>query len=105
MVVPGTIAYASSKFALEAFSDGLRRELLPYGVSVSVIEPAYVQSDIHGKWNLKDAVLTKAKEVYPYLLSAEKEAQHLRCVEKAAPATVTSMAIHSALSDVYPQTR
>ncbi|XP_053143865.1 17-beta-hydroxysteroid dehydrogenase type 6-like isoform X2 [Hemicordylus capensis] len=31
--------YSISKFALEAFSDSLRRELHPFGVGVSIIEP------------------------------------------------------------------
>ncbi|XP_063149820.1 retinol dehydrogenase 16-like [Candoia aspera] len=31
--------YSPSKFALEAFSDSLRREMHPFGVKVSIIEP------------------------------------------------------------------
>jgi NAD(P)-dependent dehydrogenase (short-subunit alcohol dehydrogenase family) len=32
-------AYAASKFAVEGWSDSLRREMLPFGVRVSIIEP------------------------------------------------------------------
>nr|XP_020662112.1 retinol dehydrogenase 7-like isoform X1 [Pogona vitticeps] len=32
-------AYSISKYGVEAFSDSLRRELLPFGVQVSIIEP------------------------------------------------------------------
>ncbi len=42
-------AYASSKFAVEGFSDSLRKELRPLGVAVSLVNPAYVQSKIFDK--------------------------------------------------------
>ena len=42
-------AYCSSKFAVEGFSDSLRKELLPLGVSVSLVDPAYVTTPIFGK--------------------------------------------------------
>jgi NAD(P)-dependent dehydrogenase (short-subunit alcohol dehydrogenase family) len=38
--------YSSSKFALEALSDALRREVAGFGVSVSIIEPGYIVSSI-----------------------------------------------------------
>jgi NAD(P)-dependent dehydrogenase (short-subunit alcohol dehydrogenase family) len=41
--------YAASKFALEGFSDALRRELAPWKVQVSLIEPGRVQTPIWEK--------------------------------------------------------
>src|SRR4029077_259154 len=41
--------YAASKFGLEAVSDSLRRELLPFGVRVIVIEPGSFQTAIWSK--------------------------------------------------------
>jgi len=38
--------YSSSKFAVEAMSDALRIELLPFGVHVILIEPGYIPSDM-----------------------------------------------------------
>jgi NAD(P)-dependent dehydrogenase (short-subunit alcohol dehydrogenase family) len=42
-------AYTMSKFGLEAFSDSLRRELLPQGVNVIVVEPGGVKTPIWRK--------------------------------------------------------
>ncbi len=38
--------YATSKFALEGFSEALWEEVRPFGVSVSLIEPAFVKTHI-----------------------------------------------------------
>src|SRR5205814_628540 len=34
--------YAASKFAMEGLTDSLRRELMPWGISVSILEPGGV---------------------------------------------------------------
>ncbi|CAM5168836.1 unnamed protein product [Eretmochelys imbricata] len=38
--------YSLSKYGVEAFSDSLRREMLPFGVKVCVIEPGYFRTAI-----------------------------------------------------------
>jgi len=42
----GMTAYCSSKFAVEAFSDGIRRELYHWGICVSIIEPGFTRTPI-----------------------------------------------------------
>lgn len=42
-------AYSGSKFALEAVSDALRRELAPDGVKVVIVEPSAVRTDMVGR--------------------------------------------------------
>ncbi|MDQ0300211.1 NAD(P)-dependent dehydrogenase (short-subunit alcohol dehydrogenase family) [Salibacterium salarium] len=49
MGMPGMSAYASSKFALEGFSESLRYEMLPFHVYVSLIEPSSYKTDIWEK--------------------------------------------------------
>lgn len=48
-VYPFMAAYAASKHALEALSDGLRRELHMYGIAVVVIQPGTVRTSLIGK--------------------------------------------------------
>ena len=46
VVPPYVSAYSVSKFGVEAFSDALRRELAPWGVQVSIIEPGLFKTDL-----------------------------------------------------------
>lgn len=43
---PGMSAYSASKYALEAFSDALRREMAVWGLRVSIIEPGFMRTNI-----------------------------------------------------------
>lgn len=49
MTVPFMSAYSASKHAVEAFSQGLRRELIPFGIAVSTIEPNFTKSALFEK--------------------------------------------------------
>ena len=46
---PFVVPYACSKFALEAFTQGLRRELTPYGIDVVAINPGPIATPIWDK--------------------------------------------------------
>jgi NAD(P)-dependent dehydrogenase (short-subunit alcohol dehydrogenase family) len=46
VAVPFAAPYASSKFAVEGYSDSLRREMLPYGIKTILIEPAGIATPI-----------------------------------------------------------
>lgn len=48
IAMPFLSPYVSTKFALEGFCDSLRREMNPWGVKVTIIEPAAVATPI---WN------------------------------------------------------
>lgn len=43
---PGTACYSSSKFAVVAMSEVLRKEMAPHGVGVSVLVPTLVETDL-----------------------------------------------------------
>lgn len=49
ITVPFMGAYSASKHAVEALAQALRRELMPYGVHVSTIEPGFVRTRMFEK--------------------------------------------------------
>eukprot|EP00163_Fabomonas_tropica_P007267 TRINITY_DN1699_c3_g1_i1.p1 TRINITY_DN1699_c3_g1~~TRINITY_DN1699_c3_g1_i1.p1 ORF type:complete len:183 (+),score=20.88 TRINITY_DN1699_c3_g1_i1:70-618(+) len=71
MVLYSLGAYAGSKFALEAFNDSLRRELRPWGIAVSCIEPGFIQSEI-----LTKAADAKATLKSKYDATAQRLYEH-----------------------------
>ncbi|RMB79470.1 SDR family oxidoreductase [Streptomyces shenzhenensis] len=58
VAMPTYGAYAGAKFAMEAMSDSLRRELAPHGVQVVVVEPGGVQTEMtgHGIERARDTI-------------------------------------------------
>jgi NAD(P)-dependent dehydrogenase (short-subunit alcohol dehydrogenase family) len=46
---PFLAPYSGSKFALEAISDSMRRELLPWGIHIALVEPGNVSTPIWDK--------------------------------------------------------
>lgn len=51
---PFIAGYAASKHAVEGFSHALRRELMPFGISVVIVGPGSVQTAIWTKAKLQD---------------------------------------------------
>lgn len=49
IAAPGMGAYSASKHAIEGYSDALRRELDPFGVDVSVVQPGPVQTNFRDR--------------------------------------------------------
>lgn len=68
--------YSASKFALEGLSDALRRELAPFNISVSVVEPGPVRTEFVevAKQEAESAIVES--EQSPYQAALEKW-QHL----------------------------
>jgi NAD(P)-dependent dehydrogenase (short-subunit alcohol dehydrogenase family) len=57
IATPLTGPYNASKFAIEALADAARMELHPWGIGVSVVEPAQTDTDI---WRTADAMAEAA---------------------------------------------
>ena len=49
--LPTQAAYCASKFAVQGYSEVLRKEMLPWGVTVHVIEPGvFSNTGLYGTW-------------------------------------------------------
>ncbi|GAB3837958.1 SDR family NAD(P)-dependent oxidoreductase [Micromonospora andamanensis] len=57
VALPYLGAYAAAQFAKEAISDSLRRELRPFGVTVSVVQPGAIRTPIWAKIDRSGAEL------------------------------------------------
>ena len=100
--------YAASKFALEALADSLRRELLPWGIQVSVIQPGKISTPIWGKsvaaadelvTNLPD----EAHKLYGNMIGTARDSV-LRS-RKGTSSEAVARAVAHALISSRPRTR
>ena len=78
VALPGSTAYAMSKFAVRALAESLAYELAPAGVSVTLISPGFVQSEIRQVDN-RGQRHAKARAPLPKLLvmPAATAARHI----------------------------
>ena len=101
--------YSASKFALEALTDSLRRELRAWGIEVSIIEPGSIETAIWGKgWSYADDHKAKAseRELELYGDAFDTMTDYMKNVsERAIPARKVAEAVHHALTASRPKTR
>ena len=44
--LPAISVYSATKFAVDGFTEGLRHELMPWGIKVTVVEPCFVNTNM-----------------------------------------------------------
>jgi NAD(P)-dependent dehydrogenase (short-subunit alcohol dehydrogenase family) len=103
LTTPFLGAYCASKYAMEAVSDALRRELLIYGVDVVAIEPGAVVTPI---WEKAEAADYSAYDATDYKNSFEtlRELMIGEGRKGLAPSRIAE-AVHRALTKARPPTR
>ena len=103
LATPFVSAYSSSKYAVEAMMDSLRREVYGLGVHVSILEPGIIMTPI--MTHFQDILKFRGKGVY-----AQTEEIGMRSVAKtildhSQSPRVTSRAVVHAMRSSMPQTR
>lgn len=103
LAVPFLGAYCACKFALEAFSDSLRREMLPFGVRVVVVQPAITRTNI---WDRAGDVDLELYRGTPYeSVAAKVQKRMLKAKRKGLDPAVVAAAIVRGLTEADPPTR
>jgi NAD(P)-dependent dehydrogenase (short-subunit alcohol dehydrogenase family) len=106
--MPLTGPYSASKFALEAITDSLRVELLPFGVDVIIIEPGVIatpiwQTSLEAADQVMKRLPPQAFEYYGRIIERAR-ARALRGVG-GLPADSVAQVVEHALTAASPKTR
>jgi len=101
--------YSASKYALEALTDALRMELLPWGIEVVIIEPSAIATPI---WNkslsaadeLEKSLSPQANQYYgKYMTGMRRFARS--SAKNGAPVMEVARVVEQALVSPKPKTR
>jgi NAD(P)-dependent dehydrogenase (short-subunit alcohol dehydrogenase family) len=92
---PLLAAYSASKHAVEALSEGLRQELVAWGVAVTILEPGMYASDWQtGSLDVCEAMQTQRS---PYHRGAQRFLDSFRALAATRPG---SDAVAAAIADI-----
>jgi NAD(P)-dependent dehydrogenase (short-subunit alcohol dehydrogenase family) len=95
--------YSASKFALEGFSESLRRELKVYGVDVIIIAPGAIATPI---WDKADTIDVTRYANTPYAKSLDTVKRYMvELGRKGFPPERIGETVHTALTAPHPKTR
>ncbi|CAN5662626.1 SDR family NAD(P)-dependent oxidoreductase [soil metagenome] len=99
--------YAATKFALEAVSDSLRRELASHGVQVVVVEPGAIQTEMLGRAmaTAQDMAMTPEQGRRYGALVHAVNAQAMQSTKAGLPADAAATVIAKAVTARTPRTR
>ncbi len=102
-------AYAASKFAMEGLTDSLRRELRPWGIPVSIVEPGRVSTPIWKKSlavadELAHELPRRALELYGPVIEKEQKTA-IKAARGGIPPEKVAQAVAHALMAKRPRTR
>jgi NAD(P)-dependent dehydrogenase (short-subunit alcohol dehydrogenase family) len=105
VVFPGMGVYSATKFALEALSDALRMELAPFGVSVVLVEPGFVKTDIGEASQRQAATFAPAADGYEELTKKTVEFVSKQVADNGIPPQRVARQIARAVESRNPRAR
>jgi NAD(P)-dependent dehydrogenase (short-subunit alcohol dehydrogenase family) len=101
--------YAASKMAMEALTDSLRTELMPWGIFVSIIEPGNIATQIWEKADsdfnhLESVMPTEGMDRYGKLIASGRKIA-MMADRRGIPPEKVARAVEHALTARRPKTR
>ena len=96
-------AYCASKFALEGMSESLRRELLQFGIEVSIVAPGAIVTPIWEKGGLSDISQYADTQFGPAMKKFEQEMS--KAGQRGLPASRVADAVWHAMTAKKPKLR
>lgn len=102
---PGGSVYCASKFAVRAITDSLRLELKHFGISVVMVAPGAVESEIWEKRKEYKAELRKRvkPEIAEHYKALARFGDKIEQVIKKIPASEVARAVTDALTSTKPK--
>jgi NAD(P)-dependent dehydrogenase (short-subunit alcohol dehydrogenase family) len=101
----GVSAYCATKFAQEGFGESLAQEVIPFGINVSLVEPAIINTERWGEnRNVAKGALNPDSPYYAWFRNSERLANWLVETSPTKPEDVAK-AVHRALTARRPRLR
>lgn len=100
LVIPFQTHYAASKHAIEAFTEGLRQEVRPFGIKVAMIEPGDINTNFNNATQFGD----KEESAYKKWTDASWKAIDVN-LQKAPPPEVIAKKALKIIRSKNPATR
>jgi NADP-dependent 3-hydroxy acid dehydrogenase YdfG len=101
-VSPFSAVYGATKFAVHALTEGLRRELGPKGVRVTLIAPGITVSGFQDAAGYSDAMVQNFEDKFGPLLVAEDVAETIRYTVSLPPRVHVSDLVVRPTRQDYP---
>ena len=84
-ISPFSAVYGATKFAVHSLAEGLRRELGPKGIRVSLVEPGIVISGFQDGAGYSDDMVRNFEDRFGPLLHGEDVANAIHCIVSQPP--------------------